>query len=86
MIVQVLAGGGDALCDGAIELAVGDLHGYAHRVLDGVRVRRSVANDAHPLDAQQGCSAIFRVIETFLEVGERLAREQKSNLAADGGL
>ena len=57
--------------------------GHADRILDGVGVRRSVADDAHALDAQQRRAAVFGVVEPLLEIGKRLARQQKSNLAAD---
>src|SRR5208283_1779619 len=85
VIAQVLAGG-DALRNGAVELAVGELHGHSHRVLDGVRIGRPMADDAYTLNTQQRRAAVLGIVEALLEIGEGLAREQKSDLAADGRL
>ena len=73
MIVQVLAGRGNALLNHVIQLAVGKLHGHAHRVLDRVRVRRTVADDAHALQSQQRRAAVLGVVEALLEIGKGLA-------------
>ena len=61
---------------------VGKFRRHADGVLDGVGVRRAVADDADALHAQQRRAAIFGVIQALLEVGEGLARQQKSHLAA----
>src|SRR6185369_2075926 len=45
-----------------------------------------MADDADAFDAQQWSTAVFGVVEALLEVGEGLARKQKSYLAGDGSL
>jgi len=62
------------------------LRRYADRVLDGIGVRRSVGDEANSFYAQQGCSTIFSMVETFLEISKRAAREQSANLARNGSL
>jgi len=54
MIVPIPTGCGDAFFDGAIQFAVGEFHCHPYRVLDGVGIRRTVAHDAHSLDASSG--------------------------------
>src|SRR5450631_4039181 len=71
----------DLIVDGSLR----EFRGYTNGILDGVGIRRSVSDEAHAFHAQQRSPAIFRVVETLLEIGERTAREQVADLAGDGG-
>ena len=51
VVVQDAAGFDDSLFDGVIQFAVGEFHGDAHRVLDGVGIGRGMAHDANALDS-----------------------------------
>ncbi len=62
----------------------GKFCGHAHGILHGVRIRRSVRDDADALDAQQRRSAVLGVVEALFEIGERAARQQRSDLPRDG--
>src|SRR5690348_8775052 len=70
--------------DLAVDAAVGEFGGHANGVLDGIRVRRTVADDTHALDAEQRRAPVFGVVEALLEILERLAGEQGADLAGDG--
>ena len=59
-----------------IDSALGELRRHSDRVLDRVRVRRSVGDEAYALHPQQRRAAVLRVVETLLEIGECAAREQ----------
>src|ERR1035441_8805149 len=73
---------GDAKCgfDARIDRSLGELSGDADTVHDCLLVRRSVADDAHAADAEQGRAAILGVIEALLEVVERRSEEHTSEL------
>src|SRR5439155_15974148 len=58
-----------------IHLMSAELVCYADSVLDCVCVRTPVANDRNSLDAQEGSTAVFGVIETMLELPEGILRE-----------
>src|ERR1035441_8038321 len=72
--------------DARIDLSLGELSGDADAVHDCLLVRRSVADDAHAADAEQGRAAILGVIEALLEVVECAARQQGTDLRGDGRL
>ena len=58
-----------------INAALGEFGGHSESILDGIRIRRSVGDEADALDSQQRRSAVFSVIEAFLEIGEGAARK-----------
>src|SRR6266478_467119 len=72
--------------DGFVYLAFGKFCRYADRVLDRVGVRRSVGNDADAFHSEQRGSAVFGVVEAFLEIGECIARQQCADLTRDRAL
>ena len=68
-----------------VDPSLGEFGRYANRILDGVRVRRSVRDEAHALDSQQRRAAVLGVVKPFFEVGKGAARKQAPDLPGDGG-
>src|SRR5438094_6355032 len=60
-----------------------ELRRHTDGVLDRIGARTAVADDAHAAHAQQGRSAVFRIIYALLEVTKRPAREQPADLGGE---
>src|SRR5581483_11660730 len=73
------------LFDALIDLALGKLGGHPDRVADRVGVGAPVTDDADAADAEQGRSAVLRIIETLLEILECGARDGVADLSRNGG-
>src|SRR5215469_7823713 len=67
-----------------VDATIDKLGSDANRVLNRVRVRRSVRDETCPLHPEQRSAAIFGVVQALLEIAESTAREQVSNLPGDG--
>ena len=61
---------GDLSRDLVVDLAARKLRGDPDRVLDSIRVRTAMANDAHAFDPQQGGAAKLRVIDPLAKIGK----------------
>src|SRR5438094_267911 len=59
------------LFDLLVHFPVGELGRHANRVLDGVGVASSVADDASAADAQQRRPAVFGIVHALLESRKR---------------
>src|ERR1700676_1698212 len=59
---------------------------HAYCILDRVRVRRAMRDDARALHPQQRRAAVFSVIEPLLEIGEGTARQQRAYLSRNRSL
>ena len=68
-----------------VDAAFREFGGDAHSILHGVRVRRSVGNDADAFHPEQWRAAIFGVIESLLEIGKGAAGKESSDLPRDRG-
>src|SRR5436305_7552592 len=77
-------GAGQALCDGLVDAASGAFRSDADGILDGVRVRRAMADDGYAFQPKQRRASVLGVIEPSLEVVEGFPREQIADLARDG--
>ena len=75
---------GEFLLDLGVDLGVRELCRHADGVLDGVGIRRSVADDTDPFEAQQRSAAVFGIVEFLLECGESLAAQQRPDLRCNG--
>src|ERR1700758_3795014 len=58
----------------------------AYRILNRICVGGAVSDAADSFNAQERCSAVLRVIKSFLEVAKGASGEQGSNLTRDGCL
>src|SRR5689334_4279558 len=68
-----------------VDLTRRELGRDADGVLDRIRVRTAVRNNADSPDAEQRRSAVFRIIQALLEFFESLPGEHIPDLAGDGG-
>src|SRR5438270_7410195 len=68
--------------DLAINAFASKVCGNTNRILERVRVGRSMADNGHTLDAQQWSAAVFAVVQALLEVHKRTARKQHAELAS----
>src|SRR5215472_13852229 len=59
--------------DRIIDSAARELRRYAYRIFHRVRVGRPMGDDANTLHAEPRRPAVLRMIEPFLEIGERAA-------------
>src|SRR5580692_10733603 len=65
--------GRQAALDRSINAALREFCRHAHYILDRIRIRGAMRDDARALHSQQGCAAVFGVIEPLFEIGERAA-------------
>src|SRR6185437_11951761 len=67
-----------------VDPAARELRGHSNRVLDGVRVRSPVANNAYTLYAQQRRAAVFGIIDALLEILKSGTGQHIANLPRNG--
>src|ERR1700682_2533176 len=68
-----------------VDFAIGQLSRDPDSILDGVRIRTAVSDDADTLYAQQRSAAVLGIIQPLPELLKSSAREHISDLARDGG-
>jgi hypothetical protein len=68
-----------------VDFAIGQLSRHPNSVLDRVRIRTAVSDDADAFDAQKRSAAVLGLIQPLLEFVKSRAREHVSNFARDGG-
>ena len=62
-------------------LVHGEVAGDADGVLDRLRVRAAVADDAAAVDAEERRAAVLGVVDALLDVVERALEQQRADLA-----